>query len=96
VTEAPVPVLVRVPSAFRGHTGSCAVVSAQGRTVREVLEDLDRTCPGLRARVLDDAGAVRRYVNLFLNDEDVRSLRALETPVRDGDCVVLVTAVAGG
>jgi molybdopterin synthase sulfur carrier subunit len=87
---------VRIPSPLRSFTQNREEVPASGTTVREVVADLERNYPGIGGRLLDDAGRVRRYVNLFLNDEDVRFLRELETPVKDGDRIALVPAIAGG
>ena len=90
------PVHVRIPSPLRTFTQNREEVAATGATVREVVADLERSYPGIGARLLDGEGRVRRYVNLFLNDEDVRFLRELDTPVKEGDRLVLVPAIAGG
>jgi molybdopterin converting factor small subunit len=64
--------------------------------VGEVLRNLEKSCPGIGARLFDDKGAVRRYVNIFHNDEDIRFLKELETPVADGDRLSIIPAIAGG
>jgi len=87
---------IRIPTTMRALTRNQAEVVATGATVREVLKDLDARYPGLGARLLDERGAVRRYVNVFLNDEDIRALAELDTPVRDGDRLTLIPAMAGG
>jgi len=87
---------IRIPSTMRTLTRNQAEVSASGATVREVLSDLDARYPGIGARLLDDRGAVRRYVNVFLNEEDIRALRELDTPVKDADRLTLIPAMAGG
>jgi sulfur-carrier protein len=87
---------VRLPAILRQHTGGEAVVAGEGETVRQVLDDLDGRYPGLRARIVSDDGALHRFVNLYLNDEDVRYLGALDTDVRDGDTIAILPAVAGG
>ncbi|MCP3164078.1 MoaD/ThiS family protein [Myxococcus qinghaiensis] len=87
---------IRIPSTMRTLTRNQAEVSASGATVREVLTDLDARYPGIGARLLDDRGAVRRYVNVFLNEEDIRALRELDTPVKDADRLTLIPAMAGG
>ena len=87
---------VRIPTPLRSFTRGQAQVSIPGSTVGEVLGHLERGHPGISARLLDDAGKVRRYVNIFLNEEDIRFLQGLETPVKDGDQLTLVPAVAGG
>lgn len=90
------PVQVKVPTILRPHTGGEPVVTGTGGTVREVLTDLDGRFPGLLARVAEEDGAIHRFVNVYVNDEDVRYLGALETQVRDGDVVSILPAVAGG
>ncbi len=87
---------LRIPTPMRAFTGNQAEVSASGATVREVLTDLDARHPGIGGRVLDERGAVRRYVNVFLNDEDIRALSGLDTPVKDSDRITLIPAMAGG
>ncbi|HKX25704.1 MAG TPA: ubiquitin-like small modifier protein 1 [Actinomycetota bacterium] len=90
------PVEVKLPAILRQHTDGEAVVVGEGHTVRQVLEDLEARYPGLRARIVSDEGALHRFVNLYLNDEDVRYQGALETEVRDGDTIAILPAVAGG
>lgn len=87
---------VRIPSPLRAYTQNKDEVSAAGSTVGEVLRNLERACPGIGARLFDEAGKLRRYVNVFHNDEDVRFLQALETPVKDGDRLSVIAAMAGG
>jgi len=87
---------VRIPTAWRGLADNQGEVRVPGTTVGEVLEHLGRAHPGLGARVFDDRGAVRRYVNVFLGDEDIRFLEELATPVTDADRLILVPAMAGG
>ncbi|MCY1022823.1 MoaD/ThiS family protein [Pyxidicoccus sp. MSG2] len=87
---------IRIPTPMRTFTSNQSEVTATGATVREVLKDLDARFPGIGARVLDERGAVRRYVNVFLNDEDIRALRELDTPVADTDRLTLIPAMAGG
>jgi molybdopterin converting factor small subunit len=81
---------------MRALTRNQAEVTASGATVREVLKDLDARYPGLGTRLLDERGAVRRYVNVFLNDEDIRALSELDTPVKESDRLTLIPAMAGG
>ncbi|XXF75043.1 MoaD/ThiS family protein [Myxococcaceae bacterium GXIMD 01537] len=88
--------VVRIPTSLRSLTGNQAEVRAPGATVGEVLRALEKSCPGLGARLFDDKGAVRRYVNIFHNDEDIRFLKALDTPVADADRITLIPAIAGG
>ncbi len=87
---------VRIPTPLRTYTQNQAEVEAGGATVGEVLADLERRCPGIGTRILDNKGAVRRYVNVFCNDEDIRHLEDLKTKVKDGDLVTIVPAIAGG
>jgi sulfur-carrier protein len=87
---------VKVPTILRQHTGGEARVSGDGSTLREVLGDLDSRHPGLVKRIVSDDGSLHRFVNVYVNDEDVRYLGALETDVKDGDVVSILPAVAGG
>ena len=87
---------VRVPTILRKHTGGARSVEAKGSTVREVLDHLDADHPGLREAVLADGGEIHRFINIYLNDEDIRFSGALETPVSDGDVLSILPAVAGG
>ncbi|MGH2654650.1 MAG: ubiquitin-like small modifier protein 1 [Actinomycetota bacterium] len=90
------PVRVKVPTILRAHTGGEGQVDGEGGTVREVLEDLEGRFPGIRARLVTDDGALHRFVNVYVNDEDVRYLGSLETEVSDGDVLSILPAVAGG
>lgn len=89
-------VTVRIPTQLRTLTGGAGEVSADGSTVGEVLKALDAAHPGLGERLFDEAGKLRRFVNVFLADEDVRFLDGLETGVAEGQTVSIVPAVAGG
>jgi molybdopterin converting factor small subunit len=88
-------VTVRIPTPLRTLTGGKDEVAAEGATVAELIEDLERRHPGLRDRILDEKG-VRRFINLFLGDEDIRFLDGLGTPVKAGDALSIVPAIAGG
>jgi len=88
-------ITVRVPTPLRTLTGGADEVQVEGRTVAEVIEALEQKHPGMRERLLDDKG-VRRFVNIYANDEDIRFLDNLETAVADGDSVSIVPAIAGG
>jgi molybdopterin converting factor small subunit len=89
-------VTVRVPTQLRPLAGGAATVAVEGSTVGEVLKGLDANHPGFGERLFDESGALRRFVNVFLADEDVRFLSGLETPVADGQTLSIVPAVAGG
>jgi molybdopterin converting factor small subunit len=86
---------VQIPTPMRQHTEGKTVVEAAGTTVGGVLDDLGAKFPGLSARIFDN-GSVRRFVNLYLNNEDIRYLDNLATPVKDGDELAIIPAVAGG
>jgi molybdopterin converting factor small subunit len=87
---------VRIPTALRTLTRGAAEVTAEGSTVGEVLKSLDVSHPGMGERLFDEAGNLRRFVNVFLADEDIRFLDALSTPVADGQVLSIIPAVAGG
>jgi molybdopterin converting factor small subunit len=87
---------VRIPTILRTYTGGAKSVEGSGATLAELLGDLDSRHSGLRERLVDGSGLLRRFVNVYLNDEDVRFLGGLETPVKDGDTVTVLPAVAGG
>jgi sulfur-carrier protein len=89
-------VTVRIPTQLRSLSGSAAEVQIEGATVAEVLKGLDAAHPGFGERLFDDKGELRRFVNVFLADEDIRFLQGTDTPVADGQTVSIVPAVAGG
>jgi molybdopterin converting factor small subunit len=86
---------VRIPTILRSYTGGAKVVEGAGSTLGELIKNLDAAHAGIGGRLLDGE-ALRRFVNVYLNDEDVRFLGGLETPVSDGDTVTVLPAVAGG
>jgi sulfur-carrier protein len=86
---------VRIPTILRTYTGGAKAVEGAGATLDELLTNLDKDHGGLRERLVDGE-KLRRFVNVYLNDEDVRFLGGLETPVKDGDTVTVLPAVAGG
>lgn len=86
---------VRIPTILRTYTDGAKEVQASGATIAEVVSDLDASFPGIGGRITDDNG-LRRFVNVYLNDEDVRFLDGLGTAVADGDTVTVLPAVAGG
>jgi molybdopterin converting factor small subunit len=89
-------VQVTIPTILRGYTSGERTAEAKGGTLAEVLDDLDGRHAGLRDRLLAEDGSLNRFVNVYLNDEDVRFLGGLATPVADGDRVTILPAVAGG
>ncbi len=86
---------VSIPTILRTYTGGAKAVEASGNTLKAVIDDLEASHPGIAERLVDDAG-LRRFVNVYLNDEDVRFLAGLDTEVSDGDAVTILPAVAGG
>ena len=86
---------VRIPTILRTYTGGAKSVEGSGDTLASLIADLEERYGGLQERLVDDSG-LRRFVNVYLNDEDVRFLGGLEAPVKDGDTVTVLPAVAGG
>lgn len=87
---------VRIPTPLRKFTDGAEEVAAEGTTVGALVEDLERRHPGIRERLCDASGKVRRFVNIYVNGDDIRFLSNLETAVKDGDEVSIVPAIAGG
>ncbi len=90
------PVDVRLPTVLRSQAGGRSTVSVDGSTVGEVLQSLISEHPGMGEQVLNPDGSLHRFVNVYVNDDDVRYLSSLDTPVKEGDEVSIVPAVAGG
>jgi len=86
---------VKIPTPLRTLTADQDEVVVQGKTVEEVLGNLDKAYPGMRERICDDKG-VRRFINVYANEEDIRFLDGLRTELKDGDCLSIVPAIAGG
>jgi molybdopterin synthase sulfur carrier subunit len=91
-----VPVTVRLPTIMRTHAGGQSEVSAQGSTIGEIIDDLLLQFPGTATHLKAPDGGVHKFVNVYVNDEDIRYLGKLDTPVKDGDQVSILPAVAGG
>ena len=89
-------VSVRVPTILRPYTQGVSEVSAEGSTLTEVLDSLDSSYPGIKGRVLDESGELRRFVNVYVDDDDVRFADGLQTSIKDGGQVSIIPAVAGG
>jgi molybdopterin synthase sulfur carrier subunit len=87
---------VRIPTPLRKLTGDQELVTVDGATIGDILTNLDKTFPGLGDRLCDEQGNVRRFVNIFVNDEDIRFLEEKATPVKDTDEISIVPAIAGG
>ncbi len=87
---------VRVPAPLRPQTEGAKVVQGDGDSVAEVLDDIGRRFPGFRAGLFDQEGQLRQFVNIYVNDEDIRYLNRLQTPVSSDDVVSVLPAVAGG
>ena len=90
------PVSVRIPPILRETTGGERAVESNGPTVAAVLDEINQRHPGFRDRLFADDGELRRFVNIYVNDEDIRYLAQLNTPVQDGDTLSILPAVAGG
>jgi sulfur-carrier protein len=90
------PIPVRIPTPLRKLTQNQEIVDAEGGTIREVLNILENSYPGLKERICDEHDHIRRFVNVFVNDEDIRFLQESETPLKSGDEVSIVPAIAGG
>jgi molybdopterin synthase sulfur carrier subunit len=89
-------VIVRIPTPLQGLTNNLSEVAAEGGTVRDVMSNLDHKYPGLKARLYDDAGKLRRFVNVYVNDEDIRFMDNEETAVQDGSEISIIPSIAGG
>jgi MoaD family protein len=89
-------VVVKLPTLLRGHAGGSPLVEAEGQTLRDVFLNLESRYPGITERILTNEGGLQRFVNVYLNNEDVRFLGSLETEVSEGDTVAILPAVAGG
>ena len=89
-------VTVRIPTPLQRLTNGQGEVQCDGRTVQELLTDLERRHPGIQARICDESGKLRRFVNVFVNEEDIRFLQGDQTAIKDGDDVSIIPAIAGG
>ena len=89
-------VTVRIPTTLRPMAGGASTVQVEGATLADVITNLDAAHPGFRDRLLDEDGALRKFVNLFVADDDVRYLQGLDTPAPAGETVSIIPAVAGG
>jgi sulfur-carrier protein len=90
------PVLVRIPTPLRRVTNGVAEAKGEGRDISALIDDLERQFPGLRERLIDESGELRRFINVYVNEEDIRFLSGKTTGLKDGDEVSIVPAIAGG
>ena len=89
-------VIVRIPTPLQKLTNGQGEVSGEGATVKEVLDNLDQSYPGIKERLCDEQGQLRRFVNIFVNEEDIRFMEGDKTPLKEGDDVSIIPAIAGG
>lgn len=89
------PVEVRIPTILRPYTGGEKIVTANGANLEELVQDLEANHAGIAERLVDESG-LRRFINVYLNDEDVRFINGLQTPIAEGDSITILPAVAGG
>ncbi|MBD0335263.1 MAG: MoaD/ThiS family protein [Cyanobacteria bacterium Co-bin13] len=89
-------VKVLIPTPLQKFTNNQAALNCEGGSIVELLDTLEQNCPGIKARLCDDQGELRRFVNFYVNSEDIRFLNGKDTPLQDGDEVSIVPAVAGG
>ena len=89
-------VKVRIPTPLRPMTGGKSEVETQASDIQAMIESLNGQFPGLKSRICDDAGEIRRFVNIYLNEEDIRFMKGKDTPLKDGDQISIVPAIAGG
>lgn len=89
-------ITVLIPTALQKFTNNQATLDCAGNTIGELLDSMENSCPGIKARLCDENGKPRRFLNFYVNSEDIRFLEGTETPLKDGDEVSIVPAVAGG
>lgn len=90
------PIKVRVPTALQKMTKNEGEVEVQGSSIEEIIEDMNTRFPGLKERLYDESGEIRRFINVYVNDEDIRFLEGAKTALKDGDEVSIIPAIAGG
>jgi len=89
-------VRVRVPTPLRKYTQGADEVDAQGSNIKSLVDDLEKNYPGIKERICDESGKVRRFVNVYVNGDDIRFLQNLDTALKEGDNISIVPAIAGG
>jgi sulfur-carrier protein len=90
------PITVRIPTPLQKITQNKAEVKLSGSNIRELIDDLERNFPGIKERICDEKGKIRRFINIYVNEEDVRFLKQDQTSLKDGDEVSIIPAIAGG
>ena len=90
------PVKVRIPTPLQKLTNDREEIDLKAFSIRELINSLEKSCPGIKERICDESGNVRRFVNIFLNDEDIRFLDKEDTAIKEGDVVSIIPAIAGG
>ena len=89
-------VSVRIPTPLRKFSGDRDEIDIEASTISVLIEELESECPGIKSRLCDDSGNVRRFINLYVNDEDIKFLEEADTKLNDGDIVSIIPAIAGG
>jgi MoaD family protein len=87
---------VRIPTPLRKLTGDKSIVEAEGKNIGELVDSLEKNFKGIKQRLCEEDGNLRRFINIYLNEEDIRFIKGKETPVKDGDEVSIIPAIAGG
>ena len=90
------PVKVKIPTPLRKLTGNSGEVEVEGKNIGEMIENLEKSYPCLKERLYDEAGAIRRFVNVYINEEDIRFMQGKDSSLKDGDEVSIIPAIAGG
>lgn len=90
------PIIVRIPTPLQKLTRDKTEVEAKGKNIRELIEDLERNFPGIKERLYDEKGSLRRFINIYVNEEDIRFIQRDQTSLKDGDEVSIIPAIAGG
>ena len=90
------PVSIRVPTPLRKLTGNQSEVQIEGDTVASILTNMEAAYPGIKDRLCDESGQVRRFINIYVNEEDIRFLQGIETNLKQGDKIAIIPAIAGG
>ncbi len=89
-------VTVRIPTALRRVTQGQGEVQIEANSIAELIDNLEKEFPGIKERLVEESGEIRKFVNFFVNDEDIRFLQGKDTPLKDGDVVAIIPAIAGG